>query len=239
MGLLSDQEITSLLAVGSLIRNSQGGKATAGAAALELSVGDIFVPGTSPSEPGSPNKPLAELCLFPGQIAVIRTREQLALDQQHAAITFPGAFVSLQGLLMTNPGYVHPEYNDHLHVTVINMASEPYCIKAEEHLMRCVFFKLDSPTTNEHPARPVPISDPRLRRLPRDSGYVGTGASVAAHKKITAADFRLKLWQIGLPAVAAALAVAGSIFLSYRWQEAIPTMPELTTPNLKPWNAGW
>ena len=106
MGLLSDQDISRLISAGKLVKGFDPSRLGAiKGAAIELTVGDVFVPGVKGEELGAPQKPRSELCLYQGQTAVIRSAEEISLGQDYAGIAFPAALVSLQGLLMTNPGY--------------------------------------------------------------------------------------------------------------------------------------
>src|SRR5262245_59218383 len=97
--------------------------------AVELRIGDIFRPGTEPTKPGSADFPREGLVVSEGETAVIRTIESFKLSSAHTALVLPVSSVSLQGLLMTNPGQVDPGYEGHVYVTVINMGRQPYLLK--------------------------------------------------------------------------------------------------------------
>jgi dUTPase len=232
MGLLSDGDIGPLLATGSLIKGSSSAALTRGAA-VELSVGDIFMPGAAGSAPGSPSNPIHDVCLCQGETAVIRTLEELNLDQDHAAVAFPAAFVSLQGLLMTNPGYVDPGYVGPLHVTVINMGRQPYSIKRGERFMRCLFFELDSTAKSKYPQRPSPITEALLRRLSADFMSLEDRATDLARKEIKDAELRVKVAQIWVPVLIAIATVATGMFASYRTIDTRVTKLESTVPNAR------
>src|SRR5262249_24111108 len=93
---------------------------------LDLTIGEIFIPGSPPNDLGGSNMPKREHNLDQGHPAVLRTRENLRMGPCRAAIAFPPAHVSLKGLLMTNPGHVDPGHEGPLHCTVINMGHESY-----------------------------------------------------------------------------------------------------------------
>lgn len=83
---------------------------------------------------------------------MVRTIESFKLDDSHAALVLPVSSVSLQGLLMTNPGQVHPGYQGKLHVTVINMGRQPFMLKKGDRLLHALIFKLDQPVSSSYPA---------------------------------------------------------------------------------------
>lgn len=87
--------------------------------AVEMRIGDIFRPGSDPQKPGSAGHPRERYALSEGETAVVRTIESFKLGDSHTALVLPVSSVSLQGLLMTNPGQVDPGYHGQLHVTVM------------------------------------------------------------------------------------------------------------------------
>jgi dCTP deaminase len=232
MGLLSDNDLGPLLAQGVLVKGFAAAPRIRGAA-VELCIGGIYVPGVKGEDPGSPRTPLNALSLHQGETAVIRTLEELALPQDHAGIAFPAANVSLQGLLMTNPGYVDPGYFGNLHVTVINMGREPYLLKRNDSLMRCLFFKLDPPATLPYPRRPSPIDDALLACLTKDFMNIEERAFGVAETAIHTAELRSKWRQISVPVVVAIISVIGSVLITFKGMEKRLMKVEATIPNVQ------
>src|SRR5262249_49192949 len=128
---------------------------------LELTIGEIFVPGSSPDDFGGADNGKQEHNLNQGHTAVIRTREILRMGASRAGVAFPPAHVSLKGLMMTNPGHIDPGYEGPLHCTVINMGHESYSLNRGDRIMRVLVFELDNgnqvaPNLAGVPAGPVP-----------------------------------------------------------------------------------
>jgi deoxycytidine triphosphate deaminase len=111
------------------------------AASLDLTIGDIFIPGTDVTRPGGCNNPKIQHVLKQGQTAVIRTQETLHMGNGRAGIAFPPAGKSLEGMLMTNPGHIDPGYDGPLHCTVINMAHSGLSLRRGDRIMRVLFFE--------------------------------------------------------------------------------------------------
>lgn len=127
---------------------------------LDLTVGKIFVPGTTPDELGGTNNPRDRINLQHGATAVIRTNEVLSLPHDLAAIGFPPSSVSLRGLLMTNPGHVDPGYSGTMSFTVINMGKETYQLKAGDPIVTLLFMKLDAAPTVPYSSLKKPTNNP-------------------------------------------------------------------------------
>jgi dCTP deaminase len=173
MRLLVDQEITTALqdpAHNALAYVMDGASAQpqqvdalqVRSASLDLTVGEIFIPGSSPDALGGSNSGKREHNLDQGHTAVIRTRELLRIGPRRAAIAFPPAHESLKGLLMTNPGHIDPGYEGPLHCTVINMGHDSYQLRRGSEIMRVLFFELDDVAQ----AVPIPAGLPPPRNVP-------------------------------------------------------------------------
>lgn len=130
-------------------------------ASVDLTVGNIFLPGTEPDELGSVESPRTEWTLGTGETAVVTTQEELRIPANMAAIGFPPSRVSFRGLLMTNPGHIDPGYWGVLRFTVINMGRQPYTLKKGDIVVSVLFFEL---------ARHV-----KADYVARRPGYVPTG----------------------------------------------------------------
>lgn len=161
------------------------------AASLDLTIGDIYVPGTDSDKPGGADTPLGETTLEQGHTAVIRTKEDLQLSSKFAGIAFPPASLSLKGLLMTNPGHIDPGYHGPLHMTVINMSRVPFPLRTGDRIMRVLFIPLEInqpevPFDTRHPGpeRPNPISSELLGRLSVDFVDVTERAQNIANKTL-------------------------------------------------------
>jgi deoxycytidine triphosphate deaminase len=108
MKLLTDNEYSQnpCPVTNSAIKNEQIKPAS-----LNLTIGEIFVPGAAKAELGGVDNPITNhFPLEQGATVVIRTAEIVRLIDNRSAIAFPPSHVSLKGLLMTNPGHVDPGY---------------------------------------------------------------------------------------------------------------------------------
>jgi dCTP deaminase len=186
---------------------------------LDLTIGEIFIPGSSKDDLGGSNSPKREHNLDQGHTAVIRTRERLRMGQRRAGIAFPPAHVSLKGLLMTNPGHIDPGYEGPLHCTVINMGHESYPLKTGDKIMRALFFELDNnnqetPLARGLPASPAPnqITTELLARLSIDFVDVEKRAKSIADKAISVATWRATLISAFVPIGLAILAFFGTTY---------------------------
>jgi deoxycytidine triphosphate deaminase len=131
------------------------------AASLDLTIGDIFIPGADADKPGGLRSPHTRVSLREGRIAVIRTNETLAMPSNVVALGFPPASLSIRGVLMTNPGQIDPGYHGQLHLTVINMSKEPLALFRGQRLIRLIFAKLDGVPSADFQARhPQPLRSP-------------------------------------------------------------------------------
>jgi dCTP deaminase len=148
LSLLVDKQINEklsgspCLATGVPLDDFVSSKAKVQASSLNLTIGDIFIPGPAGKRLGGALDPLKEFTLEQGHTAVIRTAEVLDLGPQLAGIAFPPATLSLKGILMTNPGHVDPGYKGPLHITVINMSRTPFPLREGDRIMRVLFLNL-------------------------------------------------------------------------------------------------
>jgi dCTP deaminase len=116
-------------------------------ASVDLHVGKIYRPGGQGDSLGNPVG-LDSWILESGQTAVIRTRESVQLSREHAGIGFPPSRVSVNGILMANPGHLDPGYRGPLHLTVINMARDPYQFRAGDLIVTLLIFKIAKPVAD-------------------------------------------------------------------------------------------
>jgi dCTP deaminase len=166
MSALCDIDITTLLgATPSLSDAIAPGDARIKRASLDLSIGKIFLPETPPDNLGGINNPRQETSLSQGQTALIETAETLRLPTNIVAVGFPPASVTINGLLMTNPGLVDPGYEGPLRCTVINMGRKPYHLKAGDRIMRLVFIRLSHTPKSTLAIVSAAINEETLDRL--------------------------------------------------------------------------
>jgi len=113
------------------------------ASAIDLHIGQIFIPGTKKDDEGGEKKPKSSHWLQTGETAVVTTKEVLHFPPDLAGLGFPPSRVSFKGLLMTNPGHVDPGYQGVMRFTVINMAKEAYHLGAGDRIVRLLLFKME------------------------------------------------------------------------------------------------
>jgi deoxycytidine triphosphate deaminase len=185
---------------------------------LDLTIGEIFIPGSSEDELGGSDNAKTEHNLAQGHTAVIKTREWLRMGPRRAAIAFPPAHVSLKGLLMTNPGHVDPGYEGPLHCTVINMGHESYPLSYGGKIMRALFFELDNgDQQNPAPAALIgpienPVTTQLLARLSFDFVDVEKRAKSIAESAISTATWRATLISALIPIGLALLTFLGTLY---------------------------
>jgi deoxycytidine triphosphate deaminase len=167
MAVLVDHQIDQLLATTPPLATDVprgdfvGPNSRIQAASLDLSIGDIFIPGADADKPGGLRSPHTKVSLREGRIAVIRTQETLAMPSNLVALGFPPSSLSIHGVLMTNPGQIDPGYHGPLHLTVINMSKEPLTLERGQRLIRLVFAQLaDTPSADYRTRHPRKTSKP-------------------------------------------------------------------------------
>lgn len=151
-------------------------------ASLELTIGDIFVPGIEyPNLLGGVGNPRAQLSLGSGQTAVLRSREKVRMPKDVAGIGFPPSTrVSLAGLLSTNPGHIDPDYTGHLHLTVVNIGKDDFYLRRGDRFMRVLLFELSGESSFPIGEPPSPLTEELLNRLSHDFLDVDNRARKAA-----------------------------------------------------------
>jgi deoxycytidine triphosphate deaminase len=184
---------------------------------LDLTIGDIFVPGVAFDALGSIARPRNEILLGVGQTAVLRSAEKIRMPRDLAGVGFPPSTkVSLAGVLSTNPGHVDPDYCGHLHLTVVNMGSSPFQLTRGERLLRLMLFKLEGDVCHPIGELPSPLSEELLSsRLSHDFLDVDGRAIKAAKSE----ELRLRSFQVW--ATIAAALITGLIALGYQQYQLI------------------
>jgi deoxycytidine triphosphate deaminase len=118
---------------------------------IDLHIGSIFRPAQRTSK--SATVATKELVLDPGATAMIRTAETLSMPGNIAAIGFPPSHVSVEGLLITNPGHVDPGYKGPMHLTVINMSRSGFTLRPMDPIVTLLFFQLDDKVSADYAMR--------------------------------------------------------------------------------------
>jgi dCTP deaminase len=181
-------------------------------ASLDLSVGRILLPIEDDNSNNYPREETS-LSLAQGETAVVITQECLALPRTIAAVGFPPASVSRDGLLMTNPGHIDPGFKGHLKFTVINLGKKPIELSAGKPICTLLFFSIDKPDfaydqlANDE--KPASLSENALlRKLSKDFLSIEKRAKDHANRAVKNA-------QIITPIIAALAAAAVTIFVNY------------------------
>lgn len=173
---------------------------------IDLHIGPIYRPGIEAGKEGSATNPhRLPVSLEQGETAVIETIESFKLDNFHAGFVFPSSRVSIQGLLMTNPGHVDPGYSGSLHVTVINMGREPFSLQPGQSFLRAFIHKLDAQAVTQSP-KSNPVLQELLNKLSPDFLNVKSRAEDAAKKHIDRAVLRTQWLQFVFPVIATIVA---------------------------------
>lgn len=179
------------------------------ASSVDLHIGKVFLPGKAGKAEGSQDCPLDLYALEPGQTAVVSTLEELHLPGDIAAIGFPPSRVSVQGLLMTNPGHVDPGYVGPMRFTVINMGKADYVLRRNEPIVTVLFINLSRSVKknwlerrNGKPGGPPTQKD--LNVLSADFLDVKARAELSAKTEVENAGIKLRAhekWIAGIGAV--------------------------------------
>ncbi|NHW02554.1 dCTP deaminase [Stutzerimonas degradans] len=220
MGFLSDTDLRQKASDPTqlLIENIPGNKVNEAirGCSVDLHAGVIYKPGNKDGALGSASNPLKMgICLKEGETAVIQTVESFKLDSKHAAFVLPKSSVSIQGLLMTNPGHVEPGYVGPVHVTVINMGREPFSIKPGSKFLRAFIYELAEEVDSPYAATtPTLITQELLEKLSPDFLSVAERASEAATRQIAKTGTKLQLLQLWVPVLVAAIVGSLGIYFS-------------------------
>jgi deoxycytidine triphosphate deaminase len=192
------------------------------ACSVDLHIGKIFIPGKSGKEEGSQDSPLDLHTLECGQTAVVSTLEDLCLPHDIAAIGFPPNRISVQGILMTNPGHIDPGYSGPMRFTIINMGKTHFVLRREDPIVTLLFMKLPQPVQKDWGQRrngatgKLPTQTD-LDRLSADFLDVGERAKTAAKLEVDNAGLKLKAREVfvGLiGGIISAIALAFILWLS-------------------------
>ncbi len=238
MSLLSDSEIAGLIGTEPPLvsdidpTNHTTKDAPIQASSVDLTIGGLFVPGTPDNQLGGTDMPHRSISLLQGEMAVVRTKEKLALPADIAGFGFPPSRLSIGGLLVTNPGHVDPGYQGHLQLTVINMGRHPTDLKQGQAIMTLLFIRLSRPAVHSFSQRrsgrtgSSPIDQVLLMRLSRDFLDVQQRAQVHADKQINEFERRQNT-KINMIAAFGALALVIAPFILESWTGSAQRFTEL------------
>ncbi len=181
-------------------------------ASLDLSVGLVFTPCTEDQ-----NK------------QIVLSREELKMPDNFLAIGFPPSKVSVQGILMTNPGQVDPGYEGQLRFTVINMGSQDFVLREGDVIVSLILMELKKSAqsgwlTRHSGQKGGPITWENLNRVSSDFVNVEDRARKVAKEAVAQADVKIKNLQIWVPAGAAILTLVASILVSWlqgTWKDSL------------------
>lgn len=183
-------------------------------ASFDLSVGRILLPI---EDDASSDKPREEssLSLSQGETAVVETQEYLTLPRTIAAIGFPPAAVSRDGLLMTNPGHIDPGFSGRLKFTVINLGKKPIELSAGKPICTLLFFSIQQPDFAydelAKDQKPAPASEKALlRRLSKDFLNIEERAKANADRAVRNAQMAAPI----ITAITAAIVTFIATYLS-------------------------
>jgi dCTP deaminase len=197
------------------------------ASSLDLTIGEIYIPGTGSDDPGGANSPrLAGITLDIGQTAMIKTKEVLHLPPDLAGIGFPPASLSRRGLLIINPGHIDPGYRGPLHLTVINMSKVQFPLTPGQGILTILFSKVAQEPAAPYYARFPPggaavITNELLGKLSPDFVDVKDRAQKIADEAVK----RAQIYAAGIPLLVALLTVIGAL-VANNWSK--PELQALT-----------
>lgn len=183
-------------------------------ASIDLTMGNIYLPGVDRDELGGWATPRGEHSLLQGQTAVITTRETVKIPREFAAIGFPPTRLSNNGILMTNPGHVDPGYQGKLSFTVINMGRAPYELRKGDRVVTLVVFELTGVPDRDYAMRNPAlvghseVTAERLERLAPDMLNVDERINIA----VSSEEHKTRRFSIWVPLALAAVVAVGTIF---------------------------
>lgn len=239
MKLLKDDELRGVIRAGGLVEDDElmnaanqptwnDKRSPIQPASLDLHIGQIFIPGTPADQRGGADNPeTSRHSLMPGETAIVTTRERLKLPSDIAGFGFPPSHVSIDGILMTNPGHVDPGYHGRMRFTLIHMGKKPYELRSGDPVVTVLFVKLSGDVDADYAMRRqghLPDLPPRdtLTQLSRDflditERATGIADNAVLRAQVVVKELEAKLnhdaairnaWIVGGLAVVAAIAGA-------------------------------
>ena len=121
-------------------RDSFGVKSPVQPSSIDLHVGEIFLPGNSPTAV----VPHKEYELPPGHSVIVVIHEVLDIPADIGAAAFPLAGRGQRGLLMMNPGHIDPGYEGKLWFSFINLGRESFLLSQGHRVATVLFWSLSA-----------------------------------------------------------------------------------------------
>jgi len=117
------------------------------------------------------NKEGDEIFLESGGIATIITIEEVHLPLDICATVFPPNFLSLQGVLILNPGHVDPGFEGPLTARIINLQKTKLHLRVGDRIITIVFQYLSQPTSKPYEKKwsSRELRELEIRRLSQQS----------------------------------------------------------------------
>jgi dCTP deaminase len=227
MQLLRDEELHSLIVgakqplVSPLRTPSDwyGKESPIQPSSVDLTVGDIYIPPRNPSFPGATFSTESNCVLNTGHTAMVSTAQTLKLPNNIAAIGFPPSHVSIQGLLMTNPGHIDPGYEGPMHLTVINMGLKPFSLRRGDVIATLLFYRLGADARAGYQARygPPPYASQADQSLKLSFDFVDVDnrARNIAADAIRASEYQVKRWTVWASIIVALIAFCAGFVDNY------------------------
>ena len=218
---LTDREIHELVRTGAVLNAAPqladpfGPTSQIQPSSFDLGIGSIFLPNAAPGKPGSARSPKKEHTLGPGETVIVETRETLKLPPNVAAFGFPPSHVSMNGILMTNPGHVDPGYEGTMSFTLVNMGREPYSLVPSAGICTLLLFRFAVAPQRAYRGSNVSSKADTLRRLSPDFLQIEERARTIAKSEVQSAALGAQLWGLVVPVLVAVLAALGSGFAAW------------------------
>jgi len=239
---LRDEDIKVLVASGAitniadLTSKPDGPKSPIQPCSLDLTIGKIFIPESTPTETGGRDTPKKNHALGPGETVVVETAETFHLPEDIAGFGFPPTSVANIGVLVTNLGHIDPGFDGKMQFTLVNMGHEHYSLKEREPIYTLLLFKLNQAPKKDYRSR-HPDLDPEvghtgvsqelLDGLSRDFLNVGNRATEAAKAAITAELKSPLRGAISTGIVAILVLGSGALFNYFQVGEIKSAIPDM------------
>jgi len=183
---------------------------------LDLTIGEIYLPGVDSTATGSISNPLKTRIVEQGHTAIIVTKESLSFPSDLAGIGFPPSRLSIKGLLMINPGQIDPGSEGPLHFTVINMGKDAITLRESDVIFSLMFIKLHQGAErnlSERSEGPIKYNLQELiDRLSFDFMSIEERAEVIAKNEVKKVGLRVQILQILVPIIVAIIVGFGTWF---------------------------
>lgn len=223
---LRDDDIQELITAGHVDRvrvdgEPHGSRSPVQPCSLDLTIGQIYVPGSTSYQLGGSGKPRLTHTLGVGETVVVETNEIFHLPSDVGGFGFPPTVISKVGVLVTNLGHIDPGYDGTIKFTLVNMGRKSYSLRAGDNIYTTLLFRLahaahaDYRTRNPKAAVGVTARqiDELLDSLPVDFLEVSGRAKEAARAAVTD-ELRSPYRKAVITATVAAIALIANIWLT-------------------------